>query len=521
MKAKSLAAYFLICILELQPLMANAVPSYKDGTCSKQSGPVCIDATPCKTMQNGITTCLAGVPLPDVPGGADSVSSTCWEYQYVYTCLDEASFDDCENYKKRGCGQIGSQCSYRTPNGACTVFDQTYQCQLTQPTTTTTQDCSTATICSNGNCWATPQTNYSQDFGSAMAGMEIARQASVYKDCDSNGNCRFFKGVGSQCNEGYFNTGMGNCCMTSGVQANDHSVLQSTGMNLAMSAGVAGAQAAGNAVAQWTYSSLYTNDPSMLFDLVNSSSAAAGLGYDAAQGSLFGGATFGAFGFSVGTASAGAGGLTSGAGTMVLYDFSAGTAVAGEAVGSYATTAVLTEGGVATGATMGSNTVLMFNPYVFAAIVAYMVITEMMKCSEEEQILSLKRGTNLCVQADRWCTQKIPLVGCVRHAQSYCCYNSLLAKAINVGGRAQVGRPVGGGQGSPDCSGLTLAEMQSIDFSRIDFSEFIASVTQGAYGTAMTAAQSSEVNTSLQNKLLNRCANGANPDSTGHCPTSQ
>lgn len=506
-RLRRLSAALLVALIELQPLMANAAASFKPGTCQLVSSNVCVDATPCK-VQNGTNVCLQGVPIT-IGSGIARIPESCWQYASTYSCLDEASFDDCKQHRDRGCVQVGSTCSYKTPTGICTVFDQTYQCQLTQPTTSTTTDCSTATICSNGNCWATPQSNYGQDFGSAMAGMEIARQASVYKDCDASGNCTFFKGVGSQCNEGYFGSGMGNCCMTSGVQASDHSVAQSAGMSLAMSAGVAGTQAAGNAIAQWTYSYLYSSNPEFLWDLMSSSSTAMNLAGDASSGALFGGATFGAFGFSVGSAAAGAGGLTGGAGTMVLYDFSAGAAVAGEAVAGYG----------AAGATTASNTVLMFNPYVFAAIVAYMVITEMMKCSEDEQVLSLKRGTNLCVQADRWCSQKVPLVGCVRHSQSYCCYNSLLAKAINVQGRAQVGRPIGGGQGSPDCSGLTLDEMQRIDFSRVDFSEFISSVTQGAYGTSMTAGQSSAVNSSLQNKMLNRCANGATPDSTGHCPT--
>lgn len=509
--ARRLSAALLIGLIQLHPLMAQAAPSFKPGTCSKVSAEVCVDATPCKLQSNGLTLCLAGINLPETTGGSQSLAASCWEYSTTYTCLEEASFDDCAAYKAKGCGQVGSTCSYRMPNGTCTVYDQTYQCQLTPPKSTSTTDCSEATICSNGNCWATPQTNYSQDFGSAMAGMEIARQAAVYKDCDASGNCTFFKGVGSQCNEGYFGSGMGNCCMTSGVQASDHSVLASTGMSLAMQGGLAGAQASGNAIAQWTYSYMYSSNPEFLWDLMSSSSTAMNLAGDAGAGTLFGsGASVGAFGFSVGSASTAAGGLTGG-GNIVLYNFSSGAAVGGESAAAYAAA----EGGAA-----ASETVLAFNPYVFAAIVAYMVITEMMKCTEDEQVLSLKRGTNLCVQADRWCSQKEPLVGCVRHSQSYCCYNSLLAKAINVQGRAQVGRPIGGGQGSPDCSGLTLDEMQRIDFSRVDFSEFISSVTQGTYGTSMTDGQASAVNSSLQNKMLNRCANGATPDSTGHCPTT-
>lgn len=505
---RRVAAILLIAVLELQPLIAIAVPSFGPGTCQKISSDICVDATPCKIQPNGLTVCLKGVNLPEVPGGAASVEASCWQYESNYTCLDEASYDDCKYYRDKGCGQVGSTCTYKTPTGICTVFEQTFQCQLTAPTTKTSQDCSGATICSNGNCWSTPGTDYSADFASAVTAKEIARQASVYKNCDASGNCTFFKGVGEQCNEGWYGSGLGNCCLTSGVQPNDHSVLTSAGMNLAMSGALAGGQAAGNAIAQWTYSTLYSSNPEMLWSLLESSTTAMNIGSEAAAGTLFGsGASVGAFGFSLGSASAAGGGLT-GSTSVVLYDFTAGSAVSGTNAAVYAA-----------GEGAASNTVLAFNPYVFAAVVAYMVIMEMSKCTQDEMVLSLHRGSNLCVQADRWCSQEIPLLGCARYSQSYCCYNSLLAKAINVGGRAQLGRPVGGGKGSPDCSGLSVDEMSRIDFSRIDFSEFVSSVSQGAYGTAPTSAQQDAMNSTIQNTVANRCSNGATPDSTGHCPT--
>lgn len=507
-RLRRVAAIFLIALLELQPLMASAAASFQPGTCQYVSGPNCIDQTPCKTT-NGTTVCLQGVPIA-MGSGIARIPETCWQYESNYTCLDEASYDDCKYYRDKGCGQVGSTCTYKTPTSICTVFEQTFQCQLTAPTTKTSLDCSGATICSNGNCWATPGVDNSRDFAAAVTAKEIARQASVYKNCDSNGNCTFFKGVGEQCNEGWFGSGLGNCCKTSGVQPNDHSVLQSAGMNLASSAALTGGQAAGNAISQWTFSTLYNANPEMLWSLLESSTTAMNIGSEAAAGTLFGsGATFGAFGFSVGSASAVGGGLT-GSTSVVLFDFTAGSAVAGTNAGAFA---------AANGSAAASNTVLSFNPYVFAAVVAYMVIMEMSQCTQDEMVLSLHRGSNLCVQADRWCSKEIPLLGCARYSQSYCCYNSLLAKAINVGGRAQLGRPVGGGKGSPDCSGLSVDEMSRIDFSRIDFSEFVSSVSQGAYGAAPTSAQQNAMNSTIQNTMANRCPNGATPDSTGHCPT--
>ena len=57
----------------------------------------------------------------------------------------------------------------------------------------------------------------------------------------------------------------------------------------------------------------------------------------------------------------------------------------------------------------------------------------------------------------------------------FCCFSNILEKIIQVQGRAQLGINFGSG-GSPDCRGLTLEELERIDFSLIDFSEFAQEV---------------------------------------------
>jgi conjugal transfer mating pair stabilization protein TraN len=50
-----------------------------------------------------------------------------------------------------------------------------------------------------------------------------------------------------------------------------------------------------------------------------------------------------------------------------------------------------------------------------------------------------------------------------------------LARILNEQGRAQLGRSWGGAE-SPDCSGFTVAQLQSLDFSRMDLTEFYAEI---------------------------------------------
>ncbi len=59
--------------------------------------------------------------------------------------------------------------------------------------------------------------------------------------------------------------------------------------------------------------------------------------------------------------------------------------------------------------------------------------------------------------------------------ESSCCFNSRLARIINEQGRAQLGKGWGS-QKHPDCSGFTAAELEKLDFSKIDLSEFIAEI---------------------------------------------
>ncbi len=72
------------------------------------------------------------------------------------------------------------------------------------------------------------------------------------------------------------------------------------------------------------------------------------------------------------------------------------------------------------------------------------------------------------------CTQQL-LNACVKKQETYCCFKSILARIIQEQGRPQIGRSWGTPE-SPDCEGLRVAEVQAMDFSRMDFSEFYAEI---------------------------------------------
>jgi conjugal transfer mating pair stabilization protein TraN len=82
----------------------------------------------------------------------------------------------------------------------------------------------------------------------------------------------------------------------------------------------------------------------------------------------------------------------------------------------------------------------------------------------------------------------------VTKKESYCCFNSRLARIINEAGRSQISKSWGGAK-SPDCSGLTPEELQSLDFGQMDLTEFYAEIQA-------TSLDTSAISTAIQNRIV-------------------
>lgn len=100
-------------------------------------------------------------------------------------------------------------------------------------------------------------------------------------------------------------------------------------------------------------------------------------------------------------------------------------------------------------------------------------------CSDDEVRTSLKEGARLCHYVGDWCSSCIRFLGrcvsCITRTQMKCCFNSILARVINEQGRVQIGKGWGSPEG-PDCSGFTVAQLQTLNFAAMDLSEFYASI---------------------------------------------
>jgi conjugal transfer mating pair stabilization protein TraN len=91
-------------------------------------------------------------------------------------------------------------------------------------------------------------------------------------------------------------------------------------------------------------------------------------------------------------------------------------------------------------------------------------------CSKDENSLMNLRSKNLCVYVGKENKQRMGVTNVVKH--HFCCFGNMLEKVVQVEGRKQLGINFGSG-GKTNCRGLTIDEIQRLDFSKMDFSEFI------------------------------------------------
>ncbi len=104
-------------------------------------------------------------------------------------------------------------------------------------------------------------------------------------------------------------------------------------------------------------------------------------------------------------------------------------------------------------------------------------LSGLLSCEKSAQSLALKNDQQLCHVVGSHCSVKLPLLGvCAEVTETFCCFNSRLSRMLNEQGRAQLGRGWGSTM-APDCNGFTLTQLQSIDFSKLDFSDFYPEIT--------------------------------------------
>ncbi len=474
------------------PLMAllcnnvHASPLTGFGYCAVEptKKQVCIDKTPCKSFSNGLTACLNGVALP---ANAISAKASCWSYQTTYSCQDSSSIDNCSTapwMKQYGaaCQQTDVVCDSVIPeNGKCASWRYTYSCETSPAQTAQVLQCSSTALGVNLDM-PTPVTAKNSPV-KAAAMLEAARQISTYSECTANEaianpdgclNKSMFNGVYETCTKGYY--GLKNCCVSQpGGQSNAavKGMLMGQGAQVAKFAGEKAIDTASPYVFDAMYSApQYTQG--MILAMTDSSSvimSEAGdiIGTNFASGGL----SLGAYGFTFGT-----GTFTGSMGSIALAE--------------------------------GSWGYVSFNPYVFAAVVAIQVVQTLAQCEQSEQLLGMHKGQNLSVKVKEECVQKVPVIGtCIKWQEGWCSYNGAFGKILGTQGRAQLGLGL-----DQSCTGLTVGQLQKLNWDALDLSEFTSQIAaqatknvpnsqtvSGTYNQNLNAAPVTGVNTNTSSGL--------------------
>lgn len=444
MKIPTLVLSFVICaLLAVRPITVYAGP-FLPGACAQIPGTqTCLDATPCKTLGSGDTACLAGAPLPQ---GAVSLPAACWQYSYHFACARPTPVDTCTPYATNpACSLTNSICSNRSlGSNVCNEFSQTYSC-ITTPAQT-----QQVLQCANGLFNALPRTppvNTSDSFVRAAIAAEMVREASTYQDP----NHKVFGGIAETCTKGYY--GLKDCCKSAPGAKSNGALMTMAATGFWSAARYAGASAV-DLASPYVFDAMYNYAPWME-GMVEAAAAATNTASNVtinnslqATGTNFAnnGPTLSLYGFTYGSSA----GLGVGSGFLganqTLMTFGSGT----------------------------SATSIVVNPYVLAAYVVLNYVQDLLACTEGEKRLAMHKGAHLSAQVASNCISYDIVGTCLQDEETYCSFNSTLAKIINMQGKPQLGLPVN------DCAGVAITDLKNMNFSTMDWSEFTGVVLDTA-----------------------------------------
>ncbi|WP_323697046.1 conjugal transfer protein TraN [Thiorhodovibrio litoralis] len=364
----------------------------------------------------------------------------------------------------------------RDPHGLCYVNESRYDCgtdtEIPAIARQTEMACAGPVRCLGDDCLDLTY-EQSDDFAEAAAALQAAEFVLLDSNCTAPGQCEVFAGEAAQCKQAV--GGVVDCCETpQGISLVDYIQLMFmvTKVDAAIMASESGTALRGSwevlrdpLVDSWdAVTDAFTSAANNLMGntAASASEGAARLSLDAAKQAVMR-QTVQWVANIFGDAAANALFVTSSGGPAVV----GGTVQAGQ----------LQLGGL-----LGTTLSWIMTAYMIYTVVM-ILIRIIWKCEQDEFELGAKRELRSCHYVGSYC--KTDFLGlCIEKRKSYCCFNSPLARIINQQARAQTGHGWGSAK-SPDCSGLSLQELESLDWERIDLSEWLAILAEsGQYPTA-------------------------------------
>ena len=116
-------------------------------------------------------------------------------------------------------------------------------------------------------------------------------------------------------------------------------------------------------------------------------------------------------------------------------------------------------------------------------------------CSASERELAEERNAGNTHYLGRYCSKRTFFGVCIRRSRAWCVFGSKLGRILQQQGRSQLG--IGWGS----CRGLTVAEVESIDFERLDLSEFTQDLMDGSREPAVSLPDAGDTGTAMSTRI--------------------
>lgn len=156
--------------------------------------------------------------------------------------------------------------------------------------------------------------------------------------------------------------------------------------------------------------------------------------------------------------------------------FSAGGQAAFDSMGNM--TPAAQSGGVELGggaAVAGEMLSTLMGAYTIVMIII-MIIQIVYSCEQSEYELAAKKQLKVCKDLGSLCESKVAGL-CLVRKESYCCYNSPLARILNEQIKPQLGMDFGTPE-VPQCSGIKVADLDKVDWNQVNLDEWLGILAQ-------------------------------------------
>ncbi len=116
-------------------------------------------------------------------------------------------------------------------------------------------------------------------------------------------------------------------------------------------------------------------------------------------------------------------------------------------------------------------------------------------CSASERELAEERHAGNTHYLGRYCSKRTLFGVCIRRSRAWCVFGSKLGRILQQQGRAQLGI------GWSSCRGLTVAEIEGIDFAGLDLSEFTEDLMDGSREPSVSLPDAGDTGTAMRRRI--------------------